>query len=372
MAKEHPGHLNQDLLANILSRVDGPTLTTASCSCSDLRRVAQEERLWEDLAHATWPSTQEKIAHNLISSLGGFQKFYADSYPLLVYRKGPKVLRAPSHVSPPDFVSMVDVYYKKKCIFSKVLNGISGSEDGCDDGGGDGAWDKNHDGWFLDCPFRLDALNYHTGSTTLDDDGYDDGPDLQDDKEGTMGTLPSIPMIKKKERRSGKFCRKLEKNVRLSWVLLNTKTGKAANLSSWKPISVQRHWPSEGNFLMCFGCVVPAEEQLLPCESAECVISMRCRLLEREGCLRCTEISMQVKDIEGTHVNGRTSTLVLERALRCERSRHSWEVEMGYGEYMRERREIMQKKMKQEGFADMLCLLSGIALLGSFCFVVFL
>ncbi|XXG76286.1 hypothetical protein AAC387_Pa08g0664 [Persea americana] len=363
MAKEHLGHLNQDLLAEILSRLDGPNLAAAACSSSDLRRVAKEERLWVDLCHETWPSTKEKTTHNLISSLGGFTKFYADSYPLLVYRKDPKVPRAASHVSPSDFVSFIDVYYKKKCIFSKVLHGISGTDDSCDG-------NENFDWWFLDCPFRIDVLNYQRGSTALDDDGFDDGQDVQDHDEVTMASLPSIPMVEKKQRGNSKFCRKLGKNVRLSWVLLNTKTGKAVNLSSWKPILVQRHWPSESDFLMRFGCVVPVEEQLLPCTSAECVISVRCRLLEREGCLRWTEISMYVEDMEGAHVSGRTGIMLLEGALGCERSRHNWEVEMGYGEYMREKREMVQKKMKNEGFADMLCLFSGIALLGSLCFLV--
>ncbi|RWR87723.1 putative F-box protein [Cinnamomum micranthum f. kanehirae] len=332
MAKEHLGHLNQDLLAEILSRLDGPTLAAAACSCSDLRRVAREERF----------------------------------LPSSCLQKRPKSSRAASHVSPSDFVSFVDVYYKKKCIFSKVLHGISGTDDSCDEGDGN----ENFASWFLDCPFRIDVLNYQRGSTAVDDDGFDDGQDVQDHDEVTMASLPSIPMVEKKERGNSKFCRKLEKNVRLSWVLLNTKTGKAVNLSSWKPILVQRHWPSESDFLMRFGCVVQVEEQLLPRSSAECVISVRCRLLEREGCLRWTEISMQVEDMEGAHVSGRTGIMLLEGALRCERSRHNWEVEMGYGEYMREKREVVQKKMKNEGFADMLCLFSGIALLGSLCFLV--
>ncbi|XP_058086276.1 probable F-box protein At2g36090 [Magnolia sinica] len=373
MATNHLGRLHHDLLAQVMARVDGSTLAAAACTCTDIRSVAHEEQLWEDLCHSTWPSTQGKKAQSLISScVGGFSKFYADSYPLIVYKKGPQVLRGPiqeTHVAPSHLVSLVDFYYKKKCIFSKVLYGVDGHDDD-----GDGGHHHHHDGWFMDCPFRLDVLNYENVRRTHDDDDDDDDEDDGDDGHDDgdmMGGLPPIPFVEKKERGSSKLCRKLEENVRLSWVILDTKSGKSVNLSSWKPVLVQRYWPSEGDFLMRFGCVVPMEERVVASGAAECVITVRCQLMETEGWLRWTEISMQVEDKEGAHVSGGRSMKVLEEALGCERSKERGLVERGYGEYVREKRELREKKMKSEGLLDRLCVLSGIGVFAALCFFAF-
>ncbi|KAL6003750.1 hypothetical protein ACLOJK_004296 [Asimina triloba] len=377
MANDHLGRLHQDLLAQIMARVDGPSLAAAACTCSDLRGVAHEEKLWKDVCHATWPSTQGKRAQNVLgSSAVCFSKFYADAYPLIVYKESEDARgrrwQQTTPVLPSNLVSFVDVYYKRVCIFSKVLHGIPGANDAGGDEHACCEGRRQHE-WFMDGPFRIDVLNYQdmmSSSQDNDDDG--DGSDDEGSEDGeAMGSLLSVPFVEKKERGCGKLCRKLEENVRLSWVLLDTRTGRAVSLSSWKSVSVQRHWPSESDFLMRFGCVVPVEEKVMQCGPAECMISVRCRLLEREGCLKWMEISMQVEDKEGAHVTGEKSLKVLEGALGCERSRYWEEFEKGYGKYVKEKREVRDKKLKSEQLVDRLSVLSGIGVFSVLCFLAF-
>nr|GEY22120.1 probable F-box protein At2g36090 [Tanacetum cinerariifolium] len=50
------------------------------------------------------------------------------------------------HVSPSDFVSIVDIQYKEKTICSKVIWGIPNA--------------NIYNSWFSDCPFRIDLFSY--------------------------------------------------------------------------------------------------------------------------------------------------------------------------------------------------------------------
>ncbi|KAH9317516.1 hypothetical protein KI387_019285 [Taxus chinensis] len=130
--------LSRDIVAEILKRVDGITLAKSGCCCSDLRSIADEETLWEHLCRSLWPSTGNSMIRRLISSLGGFKKFYADCFPLIDVSKQPMISSqeddqknfSPSSledyddevnddtVSRSDFVSLVDIHYNDKAIYS--------------------------------------------------------------------------------------------------------------------------------------------------------------------------------------------------------------------------------------------------------------
>ncbi|GLJ19272.1 hypothetical protein SUGI_0346640 [Cryptomeria japonica] len=90
-------------------------------------------------------------------------------------------------------------------------------------------------------------------------------------------------------------------NIRLSWIVINRRTGHAANLSSWTPLSQKGHWPSDKDFVMCFGSILPAHK-ILPCKAVQCKLVMKCRLSDGDNIrLKITELSMQWEDIIGAH-----------------------------------------------------------------------
>ncbi|KAF2325148.1 hypothetical protein GH714_024661 [Hevea brasiliensis] len=132
------------------------------------------------------------------------------------------------------------------------------------------------------------------------------------------------------KRKDGKLWRELRDGLRLSWIVVNKKIKQAANLASWSPLGGQRHWPTDKDFVIHFGSVLSAKE-ILPCQVVECILIMKFRVIHTEGegvqtTLKLTELSMQLEDMEGAHVNGRNSLLILKEALSCCRSKNYSEV----------------------------------------------
>lgn len=367
---ESTASLSTDLFYDILRRLDGPTLATAACTCAAFCSISREERLWENVCSSMWPSTNREDVKSLIASIGGFRKFYADCFPLIVNKEVSeyhwnKYLEYPEEwteaeyygdmdefetISPSDFVSIVDIRYKDKAICSKVLWGIPNA--------------NGFNGWFYNCPFRIDIL---TTYAARDDDG---------EGEVTLSVSDGLPPIfsMEKERKDGKLWKELRDGLRLSWIVVNKKMKQAANLASWSPLGGQRHWPTDKDFVIRFGSVLPAKD-ILPCQVVECILSMKFRVVrtEEEGVqttLKLTELSMQLEDMEGAHVNGRNSLLILKEALSCHRSKNYSEVLESCHLYSKVQSELKEEKMRSEIRLDRLCILSGIAAFITFCYCI--
>lgn len=363
---ESMGSLSSDLCYDILRRLDGATLATAACACASFSSISKEEKLWENVCSSMWPSTDRDDVKNLISSIGGFKKFYADCFPLIVNKEVPEFhwnnyYDYPQewnedeyygdddddveNTSPSDFVSIIDIRYKDRTMCSKILWGIPNANNG-------------FNGWFRSCPFQIDLLAHEPSDEIVL--SLSDG-------------LPSIRSIEM-ERKDGKLFEDIRDGIRLSWILVNRKTKKAANLSSWSPIGGQRHWPTENDFLLRFGSVLPAKD-ILPCRVVECIIIMKFRVSCIEGddgsgankTLKLTEVSMQLGDMEGSHVNGRNSLLVLEEALSCRRSRNYGEALESCRLYSRVQSEVKEEKMRYENRLDSVWILGSIAACVTFC-----
>ncbi|KAK1559584.1 hypothetical protein Q3G72_016062 [Acer saccharum] len=361
--------LSSDLFYDILRRLDGQTLACAACACAAFCSISKEESLWENVCSSMWPSTNREDVKSLISSIGGFRKFYSDCFPLIVNKEVAeyhwnKYLEYPEEwteaeyygdmeefesISPSDFVSIVDIRYKDKAICSKVLSGIPNA--------------NGFNGWFYNCPFRIDLLTYATGD---------------DDNEGevTLSVSDGLPPISsmEKERKDGKLWKELRDGLRLSWIVVNKKIKQAANLASWSPLGGQRHWPTDKDFVIRFGSVLPAKD-ILPCQVVECILIMKFRVVHTEGegvqtTLKLTELSMQLEDMEGAHVNGRNSLLILKEALSCHRSKNYSEVLESCHLYSKVQSELKEEKMRNESRLDRLCILSGIAAFMSFCYYI--
>lgn len=347
--------LSSDLFYDILRRLDGATLASAGCACADFCSISREERIWENVCHSLWPSTNREDVGSLISSIGGYRKFYADCYPLIVNKDVPVVQWDSDFeffdefdyygdfddfdsVLPSDFVSIVDIRYKDKSVYSKVIWGIPDSD--------------GFHSWFYNCPFRIDLLNY--------------GGQEADVTLSVADGLPPIMSIER-ERKDGNLWRELREGIRLSWIVVNRKMKQAANLASWSPLGGQRHWPTDKDFLIRFGSVLPAK-YIIPCQVVECIIVMKFKVIytgEGEGgsptTLKLTELSMQLEDMAGAHINGRNSLLVLKEALSCRRSKNYSEVLESCHLYSKAQTELKEEKMRNESRLDRLCIISGIA-----------
>eukprot|EP01018_Ginkgo_biloba_P012137 Gb_11568 [translate_table: standard] len=358
MASPRSGNIiasvNNDLVTEILRWVDAKTLANAGCVCSEFRSITMQEPLWEEACCSLWASTQDGEVKYLISSLGGFKKFYGNCFPLIVCNEGLDVptqwnsnwnelaMRSDGspelhagNVCPSDLVSIVDVQYKKKAMYSKVLWGMPGVDQGLSS----------------NCPFTIDLVNED-----------DDSPTIADG-------LPSISCIQR-EKQDGIFWRDLWDNIRLSWILINRTTKQAVNLSSWSPVEGQRHWPSDKDFVLRFGSILPGRN-ILPGQVVPCIFVMKFRVSNDGGqtSLKMIKLSMQLEDMVGGHVNGRKSLLLLNSALGCSRSTDHNQVLYSYHHFLDVQGELMEEKMRSEGRQlEPLCVVfMAIAIFAMFC-----
>ncbi|GLJ55204.1 hypothetical protein SUGI_1184560 [Cryptomeria japonica] len=338
--------LNGDLITDILGRVDGMTLAKSACVSSQFCCSARQESIWEEACCSMWPSTGKTDVRKFIStSLGGFRNFYASCFPFIVHdgfefsetSSWSNGLRKLVDVSnPSDFVCLVDVQYRNKLIYSQVLWGIPAPED--------------FEGWFCNCPFRIDLINFDEDHSSPDD-------------------LPTI--VLGEPRKGGEYWGNLMENIRLSWIVINKRTGQAGNLSSWSPLIGQKHWSSDKDSVICFGSILPAEN-ILSCKVVQCKFVMKCRVSQTDHSnLKITELSMQLEDIMGARVNGRNSLLILQRALYCRRSLSHDKILESSEKYLREQSTLKEAKMRREGRLDTLFILTGIISFASLWFFIF-
>ncbi|MED6198283.1 hypothetical protein PIB30_064733 [Stylosanthes scabra] len=177
-----------------------------------------------------------------------------------------------------------------------------------------------------------------------------------------------------RERKDGKLWQELFDGLQLSWIVVNRKMKQAANLASWRPLGGQRHWPTDNDFVIRFGSVLPATD-ILPSQVVECILVMKFRVVntEEDGIgtkVKLTELSMQLEDMEGAYVNGRNSLLILKEALSCRRSKNYSEVLESCHLYSKVQSELKEEKMRNESRLDRLCILSGIAAFMTFWYCV--
>eukprot|EP00250_Pteridium_aquilinum_P027229 c34480_g1_i1 orf=151-1299(+) len=367
--------VNMDVLYEVLSRVDGVTLAKAACAGPMFRSVSSNEMMWERVCNQQWPSTRDPEVKSIVSSLGGFRKFYGACFPLII-NKQPFVFDASDTImkdaddwfdneedmieelfdtSLDDFLSIVDVVFRGKPIVTRVLHGIPDAGD--------------VHGWFSNCPFQIDMMSF---SNEDEDQVSTSGIVISDD-------LPAVMSIEK-ERKDGCFWKALWDDIKVSWIIINKKTKQMANLASWRPLGGQRHWPSDKDFLVRFGSILPAHE-LLSCKVVQCNVVLKCRLLSNFGVgedkkassFRITELSLQLKDMAGAHLNGRHSLLVLKEVLSCHRkSMNHHKVLMSYGQYIRAQSELKEEKLRNEGqVIDTMYIICGILSFMSLCYFMF-
>ncbi|KAK6936249.1 hypothetical protein RJ641_033279 [Dillenia turbinata] len=322
------------LLTHILTRLDGPTLSSAACASSTLHSLSSDRKLWIDICESTWPSTADPRMRQLIGSFpSGHRSLFSDSFPLLA--PNPDTASPIPHPGRPsngtmELISAVDIHCKNQPIFSKVQNV------------------ETESGWFLGSPFIVDLLS----------------------------PKDSIPtQIKHNDRadEDDKFLKDLEENMTLSWIVVDPNLTRSVNLSGRRPISVERHWLN-GDVQLKYVTILTGDRQS-PSEYVQCEIVVTCGGCEGEE-MHVREVTLQVEDLEGKCLSGRDSLAILQRAMergKREKVREGEDGKARHRNFMEMRKERTERKQRREKVIDMVCVTVMVAIfLAYWSYVLFL
>lgn len=315
--------IHPDILeAHILTRLDGPALASVSCASSQLRSLSSSHHLWTTACHSTWPSTNSPRLRHIISTFpDGPRSFFSQSFvlPLPVNDSKNLGLSPP----PPELISAVDIYYRDRLVFSKVQETETITD------------------WFRCSPFRIDLI----------------------DPKNVVLTTVTHP--------DEAACHDLAKDMTLSWIMIDPIRLRTVNLSSWRPVSVRRHWLS-GEVQVQFGSVLSGEKGC-GSELVQCVVVVTCGGSE-EGEMQVREVSLQMEDMDGMHLTGKDSLVIFNRALFGGKSkskskskgisagRREVESRRWCDEFLEITRMRRERKLRREGRLDTMCIGFGLSL----------
>ncbi|KAK7847464.1 f-box protein [Quercus suber] len=223
-----------------------------ACTCSQLSTLSSQEALWTNICNSTWPSTKTPRIRHVISTFPNGPRSFSPTPS-----RSSQIWTAQTTLPKPsrpyvELISAVDVYYKGNLVFSKVIE------------------TETVTGWFKCSPFRLDLLDpkdvVPTPIRLLDDD---------DDT-----------------------CRDLQEDLELSWILIDPIGRRAMNVSSQKPVSVQRHWLS-GEVHVRFATILAGDHHRgSSSEFVQCGVVITCGGSQGRVVL-IKEISLQAEDMDG-------------------------------------------------------------------------
>ncbi|KAG5114566.1 hypothetical protein JHK82_037835 [Glycine max] len=294
--------------SHILNRLDGPTLASAASSTSHLRRLCTEHHLWRNISAATWPSLNDPLAAAIITTFPArHRSIFSDSFPSL-HHSPPNLNPTPPPPPPPELISAVDLYYKGKPVFSRVIK------------------TETHKGWFLCSPLWVDLLD--------------------------RNEVVPTPLKFAQTNDENELLNHLDENLTLSWIIIDPTRKRAANLSSRRPVAVRRHW-------------LTAELQVLyavPMETVQCVVKVTC-CGKAGGAMHVREVSLTMEDTEGRHVMGKDSVVILQDAMENGKRKKLDEVEAKerFEKFSIVKREIRERKMRRDKATDMVAMLVAFA-----------
>lgn len=190
-------------------------------------------------------------------------------------------------------------------------------------------------GWFRCSPFRVDLL----------------------DPKDTVPTPIGPP---------DETCKELGNDLTLTWIVVDPASRRSMNLSSNKPVSVNRHWLT-GEVHVRFASVL-AGGKGSSSELVQCGIVATCGSGAGGGEMHVREVSLQVEDMDGMNLNGRDSLVILQKALEGKRGngrRREEEGKRRYDEYLERKRKRKERRMKREGVLDILGVLMAVLVASS-------
>ncbi|KAL4561583.1 hypothetical protein LXL04_033753 [Taraxacum kok-saghyz] len=312
--------IHQDIIqTNILTRLDGQTLASAGCTSSLLQSLCSDEKLWSNICSSNWPSTDEALVNQAISNFpSGYRSFFSDSFPSPSHR----LTTISSQPQTSQIISSVDLRYHDKLVFSKVESTNTTPND-----------------WFQSSPFRIDLL---------------------EPKE----LIPSVVKFSGDEQ---VMQSNLEKHMTLSWILIDPVQNRAVNVSSKKPVSVQRNWLTD-EIELTFSFVALSGGSVHDNYYVNCNIEITCGVKRTCGELYVSGMSLTVQDIDGKCLNGKNSMVTLQGLTAAERrsSGGGDELKERYEEYIQKRRERKEMMERRERRLDMVCVAGGVVFLMAF------
>lgn len=310
---------------HILTRLDGQTLAAAACTSSHLHSLCTQEKLWQHICSSTWPSSNDPRVQTLVSSYpgGGHRSFCSDSFPVLDCQKQPskRVHDDDSLLVTEEIISAVDLYYRNDPAFSRVSE------------------NETVTGWFQFPPFRIDLVDANDS------------------------VLTKIPFVSE----ANILFEELEKNLTLSWIIIDSSRNRAVNLSSRWPVSLQEDWLT-GDLHVKYAVVIAAAGNqqwglFSAREWVECevLVTLGGREEKGEEMLYVKEVNMEMKDMEGRNLSGRDSLVILQRVMdsgKRKRGRRE-EVKERYEEFLMRKIDRKEKKKRAERTLNNVCLASG-------------
>ncbi|KAL6634224.1 hypothetical protein ACP70R_026895 [Stipagrostis hirtigluma subsp. patula] len=287
--------LPADVLACALRRLDGRSLAAATCATQGLRALATDPDTWRALCLARWPSLAARPDLLLPAGAVSPQRLFADALP---FPCADAAAAAPLDQLPGELVSAVDVYHGGVPLLSRVVETSTSSS------------------WFLTSPFCVDAVECNKTPAPIG---------------------RAVPPAE----------------LELSWVVLDPRAGRAVNVSSRRPVAVDRHWYT-GETLVRYAVVLGG-----------CKFEATVTCSEETGHVR--ELSLTVEDADGAAMTGEGSLRLLAAAMAGPRKggeKEAAATKGRYEEFVRSKRGRKESKARKEVLVDLCCsAVSAIAVL---------
>ncbi|GAB4824648.1 hypothetical protein Ancab_007520 [Ancistrocladus abbreviatus] len=314
--------IHPDILqTHFLPRLDGFSLTSLSCASSYLHSISTVESLWRDVSISQWPSINHPRVQRIITSFrNGHRSFFSDCFPLLSLPVDPTCHHPNRPSDTPEIISAVDIYYQSTLIFSKVHETDASTE------------------WFEYPSFRVDLI---------------------DPKENLRTPIEM------------KSLKDLEENLTLSWIVIDPTRKRAANFSSFRRVSVERHWLTRDIRVKYATILAGNGFGSLEPEFVECKVVVTCGRKE-EGMLHLKEVCMQVEDMRGNPLNGKDSLGFLVHAMEYGKRERGDEERKRYNkQYLEFKSERRQRKLVKRRIHALKvgCVAVGISIAVALCWL---
>ncbi|GLT48687.1 hypothetical protein SLA2020_222950 [Shorea laevis] len=160
--------------------------------------------------------------------------------------------------------------------------------------------------------------------------------DLLDQKE-------SVPTPIQCTSQEETWLKHLEDSLTLSWIVIDPTRKRAGNMSSGRPVEVERHWLMR-DVQVRYSVILGGRREFM-----ECRVLVTC-WGEEGGGMHAREVSMQMVNMEGKGLSGAESLEILQGAIEGGRRREmkgneGKEKYEDFAERKRERKERKGKKM---------------------------
>ncbi|KAG2572030.1 probable F-box protein At2g36090 [Panicum virgatum] len=293
--------LHADVLGCALRRLDGRSLAAASCATAGLRALAADPETWRALCLAEWPSLAlPGPGARLLAAAIPPRRLFADAFPF----PSPEAaaLAGELHLPVPagELVSAVDVCCGGAPLLSRVVATPASSP------------------WFLGSPFRVEAV----------------------ERKRPPAPASAAPAPAELE---------------LSWVVADPARGRAVNVSSRRPVAVDRHWYTSET-LVRFAVVLGG------CKFEATVACA-------EGSGHVAEVALAVEDADGAAVSGEGTLRLLAAAMEAPRrggEREPEEAKRRYHEFVRRKKGRKESKARREALVDLCCSAASAAVVLTF------